>query len=232
MDKYISKDDVRRVISKAFTDKRFATVYDYAILVDEIDDIPNADLESKDKWISVKDKLPDEMQDKSIYSGWSEERRPSDNVLILTKRGAYDVAWYSYVFHDWTSANETTNYAESEVDCWQPLPELPKEEKMTLDEMISDCLKVAEDQCKVAAEFWDHRQLAEWLKELKENRKLLEALKVNKYITKKDAINALLEKGQHSNRYKLGETWELNLLEIQEAIDKLPAKLIKKVGEE
>ena len=103
---------------------------------------------------------------------------------------------------------------------------------MTLDEMISDCLKVAEDQCKVAAELWDHRQLAEWLKELKENRMLLEALKVNKYITKEDAINALVEKGQHSKRYKLDEIWELNFLEIQEAFEKLPAKLIKKVGEE
>lgn len=41
---------------------------------------------------------------------------------------------------------------------------------MTLDEMISDCLKVAEAQCKVAAEFWDHKQLAEWLRELQELR--------------------------------------------------------------
>lgn len=43
---------------------------------------------------------------------------------------------------------------------------------MTLDEMISDCLKVAEAQCKVAAEFWDHKQLAEWLRELQELRSL------------------------------------------------------------
>lgn len=43
---------------------------------------------------------------------------------------------------------------------------------MTLDEMISDCLKVAENQCKVDAEFWDHRQLTEWLTELKELREL------------------------------------------------------------
>lgn len=212
MDKYISKDDVRRLISKAFTDKRFATTYDYAILVDEIDDIPIADLESKDKWISVKDRQP---QEGGFYQTYYAEH-------IHVSQWFPSKNWY----------NEHGGNVTNMVEYWQPLPELPKEEKMTLDEMISDCLKVAENQCKVDAEFWDHRQLAEWLKELQQNRKLLEALKVNKYITKKDAINALLEKGQHSNRYKLGETWELNLLEIQEAIDKLPAKLIKKVGEE
>lgn len=43
------------------------------------------------------------------------------------------------------------------------------------------------------------------------------------YITKGDAVLALLEKGQHSKRYKLGESWELNFFEIQEAIDAMPA---------
>lgn len=42
------------------------------------------------------------------------------------------------------------------------------------------------------------------------------------YISKKDAINALLNKGQKSRRYKLGETWELNLMEIQETIAAMP----------
>ena len=43
------------------------------------------------------------------------------------------------------------------------------------------------------------------------------------YITKEQAINALLLKGQKSTRYKLGETWELNLFEIQEVINAMPA---------
>lgn len=42
-------------------------------------------------------------------------------------------------------------------------------------------------------------------------------------ISREDAINALVEKGQSSKRYKLGEFWELNLLEIKEALDALPS---------
>lgn len=49
------------------------------------------------------------------------------------------------------------------------------------------------------------------------------------YITKGDAVLALLEKGQHSKRYKLGETWELNFYEIQEAIDEMPAADVQPV---
>ena len=49
------------------------------------------------------------------------------------------------------------------------------------------------------------------------------------YITKGDAVLALLEKGQHSKRYKLGESWELNFFEIQEAIDAMPATDVQPV---
>lgn len=41
-------------------------------------------------------------------------------------------------------------------------------------------------------------------------------------ISRQAARNALLNKGQHSKRYKLGETWELNLMEIEEAIAGVP----------
>ena len=37
-------------------------------------------------------------------------------------------------------------------------------------------------------------------------------------ISRQDAISALLEKGQRSKRYKLGEIWELNFDEIREAL--------------
>ena len=42
-------------------------------------------------------------------------------------------------------------------------------------------------------------------------------------IRREDVINALVEKGQSSKRYKLGEFWELNLPEIIDAIDAIPS---------
>lgn len=37
-----------------------------------------------------------------------------------------------------------------------------------------------------------------------------------------DILDALVEKGQKSNRYKWGESWELNLSEIKEAVESVP----------
>lgn len=42
-------------------------------------------------------------------------------------------------------------------------------------------------------------------------------------ISRKAVFDALIEKGQNSKRYKLGEKWELNLLEIIEAINAIPS---------
>jgi len=42
-------------------------------------------------------------------------------------------------------------------------------------------------------------------------------------ISRQDAILALLEKGQRSRRYKLGEIWELNFDEIREALETVPS---------
>lgn len=87
--------------------------------------ITETDVQPVNQWISVDDRLPEEMQDKSINSGWSEELRPSDSVLILTTGGSYDVAWYSYAYNDWTTDNETHTYKNWEIAFWQPLPEAP-----------------------------------------------------------------------------------------------------------
>lgn len=38
------------------------------------------------------------------------------------------------------------------------------------------------------------------------------------YLSKKEILLAIVEKGQSSRRYKLGQTWELNFSEIREAI--------------
>lgn len=42
-------------------------------------------------------------------------------------------------------------------------------------------------------------------------------------IDREDAYIALVEKGQASKRYKLGEIWELNGKEIREALDSVPS---------
>jgi hypothetical protein len=42
-------------------------------------------------------------------------------------------------------------------------------------------------------------------------------------ISRRAAIVALLEKGQHSRRYKFGDIWELNYDEIRETLNALPA---------
>lgn len=41
-------------------------------------------------------------------------------------------------------------------------------------------------------------------------------------ISREAAIEALLEKGQSSRRYKIGEIWELNFDEMREALNSLP----------
>ena len=42
-------------------------------------------------------------------------------------------------------------------------------------------------------------------------------------ISRQVIFDALIEKGQNSKRYKLGENWELNLSEIIEAINAIPS---------
>lgn len=46
---------------------------------------------------------------------------------------------------------------------------------------------------------------------------------MNDTISRQDAIGALVEKGQRSKRYKLGEIWELNFDEIREALATVPS---------
>lgn len=46
---------------------------------------------------------------------------------------------------------------------------------------------------------------------------------MGKVVTIEDVMLALLEKGQSSKRYKLGEFWELNGEEIREALSTVPA---------
>ena len=82
----------------------------------------------KPRWISVRERLPLEMEDKTPLSRWSIIIRPSDDVLIWLKiEKRQTVAWYSYEQECWTSVDEKTEYLPREVSHWMPLPEPPEE---------------------------------------------------------------------------------------------------------
>lgn len=49
----------------------------------------------------------------------------------------------------------------------------------------------------------------------------------NDLITRREVELALLEKGQKSKRYKLGEIWELNFDEIREALSGYQPKIVR-----
>lgn len=81
------------------------------------------------KWVSVTERLPDTMKDKSVYSGWSAEIAPSDDVLCyLGSEKRQTVAWYSHTYGEWTTVDENTVYKYGEVTHWMPIPKSPKEE--------------------------------------------------------------------------------------------------------
>lgn len=50
----------------------------------------------------------------------------------------------------------------------------------------------------------------------------------NGFVTIRDVEIAMLKKGQESKRYKLGETWELNFMEIREALNAISPTKRKK----
>lgn len=52
-------------------------------------------------------------------------------------------------------------------------------------------------------------------------------MKDSDLFTRRDAEIALLNKGQQSQRYKLGEIWQLNFREIREAFDEFESKAVK-----
>lgn len=52
-------------------------------------------------------------------------------------------------------------------------------------------------------------------------------MKDNDLITCREVKIALLEKGQRSRRYKLGEVWELDFNEIREALSEYQPKIVR-----
>lgn len=45
---------------------------------------------------------------------------------------------------------------------------------------------------------------------------------MNELVSIHNVMLALIEKGQHSKRYKIGDIWELNFQEIREALENVP----------
>lgn len=52
-------------------------------------------------------------------------------------------------------------------------------------------------------------------------------MKYNDLITCREVELVLLEKGQRSRRYKLGDVWELNFDEIREALSEYQPKIVR-----
>ena len=50
-----------------------------------------------------------------------------------------------------------------------------------------------------------------------------EVIECEDAVSREAVYEAMVEKGQHSHRYRLGETWELNGTEIREALDTVPS---------
>ena len=52
-------------------------------------------------------------------------------------------------------------------------------------------------------------------------------MKENDLITRREVELVLLEKGQRSKRYKLGDIWKLNFDEIREALSEYQSKIVR-----
>ena len=133
MDKYIDRDAL--ISKKHGCDRKDCSNCDFftdgdswcqgEIFVIDVLNAPAADVVERKagKWIPVTERLPDTMKDKSVYSGWSAEIAPSDDVLCyLGSDKRQTVAWYSHTYKEWTTVDENTVYKYGEVTHWMPLP--------------------------------------------------------------------------------------------------------------
>lgn len=80
-------------------------------------------------WVSVEERLPDAMKDKSAYSGWSAEIAPSDDVLCYLGSEHRQTVPGILTHEEWTTVDENTVYRFGEVTHWMPLPAPPEVEK-------------------------------------------------------------------------------------------------------
>lgn len=129
MDEYISREAVLQTLQKA-------NIGGY--ITERLLEIPFADVQPVNQWISIKEKLPPE----------------DESVLIYTIMGMCVAARWDDRFF----VSKTASIAKYDVTHWMPLPEPPKDGDTN----------VSVKQCAA-----DHRQLAEWLKELKKAKAMI-----------------------------------------------------------
>ena len=104
---YIRRDIVLEIINTVNDTGGFAGYADYCTLFDEIDTMPAADVQPVNRWISVKDRFPDE-------DGW----------YLVCKHNRVRVAeWCKDCWYN-ESDLPIDDYA---ITYWKPLPEPPKD---------------------------------------------------------------------------------------------------------
>lgn len=106
MDEYVSRKDVCAFVCNAFNNRRFASTFDYAIVFDEIKDIPTADVQPVKQWVKLHDKHPDA---EGLY-------------LVCDQYGKCEVVEYLPDIKSWF-----THKVNGEIRYWMPLPKPPKD---------------------------------------------------------------------------------------------------------
>lgn len=111
-DDYIRKIEAVKILQKAYTEGRIKAKDGCISVLDDINALPKADVQPVDRWISVKDRLPDEGQKCLVY-------RDIDADLKITTG-----IWHS----EWKAFDGLRHGTRLEdAIAWQPLPEPPKD---------------------------------------------------------------------------------------------------------
>lgn len=84
-------------------------------------------------WIPCSERMPDMMADRRPESAWSDDLKPSDDVLCYTNFKRQIVAWYSHAYDEWTDVEEDHTYSRDQITHWMPLPPDPPEEVQHVD---------------------------------------------------------------------------------------------------
>ena len=144
-----------------------------------------------------------------------------DDCVLLSKKGICEGTW-------------EMQYSKC------PLVEVP--------ELCEDALKKIKNASFVGSDGLDYVETLQALDALKDAIGVtLHVTKISKHcsdfsdlneviecedaVSRKAVYEAMVEKGQRSRRYRLGETWELNGTEIREALDTVPSVTPKRKTE-